>query len=83
LLITADHGNAEKMRDPDTQQSHTAHTSNPVPLIYVGSRALSLQDGALSDIAPTMLGLLNVPIPAEMTGKPLFTLHPEVEKIPA
>ncbi len=83
VLVTADHGNAEKMRDPETGQPHTAHTSNPVPFIYVGERALELSPGALCDVSPTMLGLLGLPIPTEMTGQPLFTFYPEAEKIPA
>lgn len=73
LLITADHGNAEKMRDEETGQPHTAHTNLPVPLIYVGSKKLNAIDGGkLSDLAPTMLNLINMPIPEEMTGHPLF-----------
>jgi 2,3-bisphosphoglycerate-independent phosphoglycerate mutase len=76
MLITADHGNAERMRDADTGQSHTSHTTNPVPFIYVGQRpARIVRDvGALSDIAPTMLYLIDVPIPGEMDGKPLVAL---------
>jgi 2,3-bisphosphoglycerate-independent phosphoglycerate mutase len=72
LLITADHGNAEQMRDPQTGQAHTAHTSLPVPLIYVGKAADAIEGGKLSDIAPTMLSLMGMPVPAEMSGKPLF-----------
>ncbi|MFO6299897.1 2,3-bisphosphoglycerate-independent phosphoglycerate mutase [Rahnella selenatireducens] len=72
LLITADHGNAEQMRDPATGQAHTAHTSLPVPLIYVGGNAQAIEGGKLSDIAPTMLSLMGMEIPAEMSGKPLF-----------
>jgi len=72
LLITADHGNAEQMRDPATGQAHTAHTSLPVPLIYVGGNAQAIGGGKLSDIAPTMLSLMGMEIPAEMSGKPLF-----------
>ncbi len=73
LLITADHGNAEQMRDPSTGQAHTAHTNLPVPLIYVGNNATKAVDGGkLSDIAPTMLNLMGMEIPQEMTGKPLF-----------
>ncbi|MDO8955179.1 MAG: 2,3-bisphosphoglycerate-independent phosphoglycerate mutase [Gammaproteobacteria bacterium] len=73
-LITADHGNAEKMRDVHTGQAHTAHTSEPVPLIYVGRAAKVLvQDGSLSDVAPTLLHLMGLKIPAEMTGKVIFT----------
>ncbi len=76
MLITADHGNAERMLDADSGQSHTAHTTNPVPFIYVGDRPARIArgDGALSDIAPTMLTLLGVPIPDEMDGKPLVEL---------
>jgi len=72
LLITADHGNAEQMRDPATGQAHTAHTSLPVPLIYVGGNAVAVEGGKLSDIAPTMLSLMGMDIPPEMSGKPLF-----------
>lgn len=72
-LITADHGNAEKMQDEVTQQPHTAHTTDPVPFIFIGPKAKVLhQDGVLSDVAPTMLSLMNLPIPAEMTGRVLF-----------
>lgn len=73
LLITADHGNAEKMRDEETGQVHTAHTNLPVPLIYVGSKSVNVVNGGkLSDLAPTMLSLMDMPIPAEMTGQVLF-----------
>lgn len=72
LLITADHGNAEQMRDLTTGQAHTAHTSLPVPLIYIGKAAQAVEGGKLSDIAPTMLNLMGMEIPIEMTGKPLF-----------
>jgi len=72
-LITADHGNAEKMQDADSHQPHTAHTSEPVPLVYIGRDAtLCPGNGSLSDIAPTLLSLMNLTIPDEMTGKPLF-----------
>lgn len=73
-LITADHGNAEQMQDAVSGQAHTAHTSDPVPLIYVGRPATAVTGGVLSDIAPTMLSLLDLPIPAEMTGKVLMQL---------
>lgn len=73
-LITADHGNAEQMLDPETGQAHTAHTNGPVPFIYVGRPATPVQGGILSDIAPTMLNLLGMPVPAEMTGKVLMQL---------
>jgi 2,3-bisphosphoglycerate-independent phosphoglycerate mutase len=72
-LITADHGNAEKMRDTHTGQAHTAHTSEPVPLLYVGRPAqVKLHNATLSDVAPTLLHLLGLDIPAEMTGKVIF-----------
>ncbi|OMH25830.1 2,3-bisphosphoglycerate-independent phosphoglycerate mutase [Motiliproteus sp. MSK22-1] len=71
-LITADHGNVEQMLDPTSGQVHTAHTCEPVPLVYVSPfDTTALKDGALSDIAPTLLELMNLDIPAEMTGKPL------------
>ena len=73
-LITADHGNAEQMLDHESGQAHTAHTSDPVPLIYVGRSALAVEGGILSDIAPTMLALSGMPVPPEMTGKLLFKL---------
>ncbi|HED16903.1 MAG TPA: 2,3-bisphosphoglycerate-independent phosphoglycerate mutase [Gammaproteobacteria bacterium] len=72
MLITADHGNAEKLNDPDTGQAHTAHTSNPVPLIYVGSPAVLQDKGCLADIVPTMLSLLDIDKPTEMTGHNLL-----------
>ncbi|MGL4455792.1 MAG: 2,3-bisphosphoglycerate-independent phosphoglycerate mutase [Plesiomonas sp.] len=72
LLITADHGNAELMKDQTTGQPFTAHTNLPVPLIYVGKPAETVHGGKLSDLAPTMLSMMGMEIPAEMTGKPLF-----------
>jgi 2,3-bisphosphoglycerate-independent phosphoglycerate mutase len=72
MLITADHGNAEQMVGEGTGQAHTAHTSNPVPLIYVGERELKMGDsGTLADVAPTMLYLLGLPKPNEMNGHSL------------
>jgi len=73
VLITADHGNAEMMHDPATGQAHTAHTLNRVPLLFVGRPAVVAPDGALQDIAPTMLALMGLPQPPEMTGHPLIT----------
>ncbi len=74
-LITADHGNIETMFNPKTQQPHTAHTNNLVPLIYVGREAkFTTQDAALYDIAPTILYLLGLAVPKEMTGKNLLKL---------
>ncbi len=78
VLITADHGNAEKMRETDhdhgTHTPHTAHTSNLVPLIYIGRDAEMADDGSLVDIAPTMLALMDIEIPREMTGRSLVAL---------
>lgn len=74
-IITADHGNAEQMVDHESGQAHTAHTSDPVPLIYVGRNATAVEGGILSDIAPTMLQLMGMPVPAEMTGKLLFKVN--------
>ena len=73
-LITADHGNAEQMQDPNTGQAHTAHTSEPVPFIYVGRDATVRTDGTLSDVAPTMLHLMGITQPKEMTGTPIMQL---------
>lgn len=74
-IITADHGNAELMFDKTTNQPHTAHTSDPVPFIYIGRNAMIVnENGKLSDIAPTMLYLLSYPQPAEMTGKSLLKI---------
>ena len=74
-LITADHGNAEKMADATTGQAHTAHTSEPVPLLYIGRKAEPVvNNGVLSDLAPTLLTLMDLPIPDEMTGRPIFKL---------
>ncbi len=71
-LITADHGNVEQMHDARGGQPHTAHTSNPVPLVYVGDRHLTMIDGGtLRDIAPTLLDLMDLPLPVEMTGHSL------------
>ena len=73
LIITADHGNLEMMRDPATGQPHTAHTVGPVPLVYVGDRDVALRGGgALRDVAPTLLDLMNVQPPAEMSGQSLL-----------
>jgi 2,3-bisphosphoglycerate-independent phosphoglycerate mutase len=71
-LITADHGNAEKMEDPDTGQPHTAHTSNPVRCICVSRRINGMRDGILADISPTILAMLGISQPPEMNGKSLI-----------
>ncbi len=71
LLVTADHGNCEMMRDPQTGGPHTSHTTNPVPLLLLGARAL-VGEGRLADIAPTLLELMELPKPKEMTGHSLL-----------
>jgi 2,3-bisphosphoglycerate-independent phosphoglycerate mutase len=74
VLITADHGNCELMVDPETGQPHTAHTTNPVPIWWVtrDPKGRRLRDGGLADIAPTVLELLGLPVPPEMTGRSLL-----------
>ena len=72
LLITADHGNAEQMIDYKTGELHTAHTTNPVPLVLIGREDVKLKEGRLADLAPTMLDLMNLAKPAEMTGESLI-----------
>ncbi|EWY38492.1 phosphoglyceromutase [Skermanella stibiiresistens SB22] len=83
MLVTADHGNCEMMRDPVTGGPHTAHTLNLVPLVLVDGPAdtTALADGKLADIAPTMLELLGLPQPAEMTGRSL--LRRDAARLPA
>ena len=72
-LITADHGNVEQMADPDTGQVQTAHTCEPVPLVYIGPKKVRFSSGGvLSDLAPTLLALMELPIPEEMTGRVLL-----------
>ena len=73
-LITADHGNAEKMQDEQTGQAHTAHTSELVPFIHVGQKSTVRSGGTLSDVAPTMLHLMGMEQPKEMTGTPIVTV---------
>jgi len=74
ILITADHGNAEQMVDDDGHTPHTAHTTNPVPLILAGSgaSAMELKNGRLCDIAPTILQLMSIKQPDAMTGESLI-----------
>ncbi len=74
-LITADHGNCERMKDLEKNIPYTAHTNLPVPFIYYGRKATMRKDGRLSDIAPTMLYLKGMDVPAEMTGKSIVTLE--------
>ncbi|HET9270544.1 MAG TPA: 2,3-bisphosphoglycerate-independent phosphoglycerate mutase, partial [Vicinamibacterales bacterium] len=71
VIITADHGNAEQLRDDTTGQPHTAHTLNRVPLVYAGRPATLTDGGALQDIAPTLLAMMGLPKPPEMTGHAL------------
>jgi 2,3-bisphosphoglycerate-independent phosphoglycerate mutase len=75
-LITADHGNAEQMRGKDTGQAHTAHTSNVVPLLYIGKPA-RMVDGSLSDVVPSLIHLMGLEPPMQMTGRSLIELLPE------
>lgn len=73
MLLTADHGNAEQMSDPETGGPHTAHTTNPVPVALIGApRGARLQDGRLADVAPTVLALMGLEPPSEMTGRSLI-----------
>jgi 2,3-bisphosphoglycerate-independent phosphoglycerate mutase len=74
LVITADHGNLEEMRDPVSGEPHTAHSLNPVPIIVVNGPAAdaTLQQGRLADVAPTVLALLGLAQPAAMTGHALM-----------
>ena len=72
LLVTADHGNCEMMRDPVTGGPHTAHTTNPVPVLLLGGGNVSLTAGRLADVAPTLLELMDLPPPDEMTGRSLL-----------
>ena len=70
-MITADHGNAEKLWDEENNLPWTAHTTNPVNFIVVSNDAHTAHDGGLADIAPTVLKLAGVPVPPDMTGKSL------------
>jgi 2,3-bisphosphoglycerate-independent phosphoglycerate mutase len=73
MLVTADHGNCEMMKDPETGGPHTAHTLNRVPVILVGAPSgVALRDGRLSDVAPTLLELIGLGQPHEMTGRSLI-----------
>ncbi|QRN41811.1 MAG: 2,3-bisphosphoglycerate-independent phosphoglycerate mutase [Neisseriaceae bacterium] len=72
ILITADHGNCEKMYDERNNQPHTQHTTNPVPFLYIGEKATVKFGGALKDIAPTLLAMLGLEKPTEMTGENLI-----------
>jgi 2,3-bisphosphoglycerate-independent phosphoglycerate mutase len=73
MIITADHGNCETMIDPKTGGPHTAHTLNPVPVALVGGTdGAALRDGRLADLAPTILDLMGLDLPPEMTGRSLI-----------
>jgi 2,3-bisphosphoglycerate-independent phosphoglycerate mutase len=73
VFVTADHGNAEQMIDYSTGEPMTAHTTDPVPLLYITKGAEGIKDGGkLADLAPTMLKVMGLPVPAEMTGKSLI-----------
>jgi 2,3-bisphosphoglycerate-independent phosphoglycerate mutase len=73
MVVTADHGNCETMIDPETGGPHTAHTTNPVPVALVGGPAgVTLRDGRLADLAPTVLDLMGLDLPPEMTGRSLI-----------
>ena len=72
LLVTADHGNCELMRDPATGGPHTAHTTNPVPVVLMGGGAKTIQEGRLADLAPTLLDLMGIKQPVEMTGQSII-----------
>jgi 2,3-bisphosphoglycerate-independent phosphoglycerate mutase len=74
MLLTADHGNLEMMRDASTGQAHTAHTTGPVPLVYFGRSARLSSEGALKDVAPSLLHLLGLAQPAQMQGRNLVEL---------
>jgi len=73
MLITADHGNCEQMQDYESGQVHTQHTTEHVPLIYIGEQSVTVRSGGkLSDIAPTILALMDIEQPDEMTGENLL-----------
>jgi 2,3-bisphosphoglycerate-independent phosphoglycerate mutase len=74
LLITADHGNCELMVNPNSGEPHTAHTTNPVPILWIAQDAVGcgLRDGGLVDLAPTVLDLMKIPQPEEMSGRTLI-----------
>jgi 2,3-bisphosphoglycerate-independent phosphoglycerate mutase len=77
VLVTADHGNAEMMIDPLTGGPHTAHTTNPVPFTGIGEGVTALRaEGSLCDVAPTVLALLGLVQPADMTGRSLLQDRP-------
>lgn len=75
MIVTADHGNCETMIDPETGGPHTAHTTNPVPVILVGGpKGSGLKCGRLADLAPTLLDLMGLASPPEMIGRSLIEI---------
>jgi 2,3-bisphosphoglycerate-independent phosphoglycerate mutase len=74
-MVTADHGNAETMLEADGVSPHTAHTTNPVPLVVTDPRVRLREGGELSDLAPTILAMIGIPQPREMTGRTLVNLQ--------
>jgi 2,3-bisphosphoglycerate-independent phosphoglycerate mutase len=75
VIITADHGNAEQMLDRVTHQAHTAHTLNLVPFLYIGRKAKLQDNGSLRDLAPSLLTMMGLPKPPEMTGQSLIQIQ--------
>ena len=75
-LVTADHGNCEQMTDYESGQQHTQHTTEPVPLVYIGRRSVdfAVEGGVLADVAPSLLTLMGLSQPREMTGRSLLTV---------
>jgi 2,3-bisphosphoglycerate-independent phosphoglycerate mutase len=73
MLVTADHGNCELMKDPETGGPHTAHTTNPVPVVLLGGGVTAIKDGRLADVAPTLLELMGIEQPAEMTAHSIIS----------
>jgi len=72
VLIIADHGNCEEMYDKNVAQAHTQHTTNLVPCLYIGRKSTILPNGALRDVAPTVLSICGLEKPVEMTGRSLI-----------
>jgi 2,3-bisphosphoglycerate-independent phosphoglycerate mutase len=75
VIITADHGNVEMMQDVTNNQPHTQHTTNLVPMLYIGRPATAAASGALSDLSPTLLKMMGLPQPSEMTGHALIEFN--------